>query len=418
MKDFKEMAENVFRIRDEILEKQKIRNKKLKKITQFTSIGAAGAAVIIAAFNITPKIDDNKIEVSPQYTDAITIPTLTKTEKTTVDTTALKAKNTKKSSETKQSEITFKNTSEVETGSSLNSQQAVKTQKSTIINKKHTTAPVTENPKKTTLKSTSVRPKTTTSVSEHTYKTTTFVSETQPEKTVTTVSTQDEAVIEPKWDDKTISEQFPEFTANNGSIYGLRGCTLDSSMTGGNLYTAKLWGYDTYTEKKYEVNADVYEIYGISSECSVALKFNGNDNYYVYFNRNYFPENLGELAASLGLYNNLSVGNIRMGDLTVSDDYSQSAVLEILFSNSSATLCDSAVGETAVSMSATAGLIGINNKSIKLTADGYLTTNIMEWGYTFYVGQDTVSRLIEYLNSFNLSGPTTTPSEDIPIVEE
>ena len=38
-------------------------------------------------------------------------------------------------------------------------------------------------------------------------------------------------------------------------------------------------------------------------------------------------------------------------------------------------------------------LLGIKNKSMRFTEDGYLTTNLMEQRYPFYIGEDKVQEI-------------------------
>ncbi len=50
-----------------------------------------------------------------------------------------------------------------------------------------------------------------------------------------------------------------------------------------------------------------------------------------------------------------------------------------------------------VSFSAGIPILGVNNKSIALTDDGYLITNIMEYGYSFYIGEEKVNEFCKQI---------------------
>ncbi len=69
MKNSREIADYVFKARDEYLEKKNKRKLIIGRITSFGTLGATVAAVLICAFNLLPILEDNEIEVLPPSVD-------------------------------------------------------------------------------------------------------------------------------------------------------------------------------------------------------------------------------------------------------------------------------------------------------------------------------------------------------------
>lgn len=115
----------------------------------------------------------------------------------------------------------------------------------------------------------------------------------------------EESFIVPQWDEKTISEQFMDFTAND-NVYVTKCTRIANANVGENLCNVVIEGFDVYTNQIHYADAEVYFINGISEECAVSVKFKGYDEGYVYTSRKYYPKTLGKLMDSLALAENVS----------------------------------------------------------------------------------------------------------------
>ena len=372
MKNSKEIAKTVFQIRDEYLVLQRKRNRKIKIAASLGSAVCMFAIVMVCA----NRYSNSNLKL-PYVTNSTTD---TSTESNPDITSQQENENTE--------ELTS-------TGTSLS--------ENTVNHE--TTENADDNPNTNIAEESTLHD----SNSNNEDKQTTMTP--PPTNSIDTTSpTDDESYSEPKWDEKTISMQFPEF-ALNGITYGLRDADIPSEQIYSKIADVSLTGYDTYTETSHSIAADVFQISHISDNCAVAVKFLGYQDYYVYVNRNYYPQTLGELINSLDIENTISFGNMYLNDDTSVESYNKDLIRSFLLECGTAfRINDDSEHTTILSFSVNVGLLGIYNKSFTITEDGYLITNIMEWKYTFYIGADKANELAERLG-INDIGRTTTAND-------
>ncbi|MBQ8011005.1 MAG: hypothetical protein IJ265_05590, partial [Oscillospiraceae bacterium] len=186
-------------------------------------------------------------------------------------------------------------------------------------------------------------------------------------------------------------------------------------------------GYDDYADEVRYADASVHRISGISENCAVAVRFRGYDTGYVYTNRNYSPETLGELMDAVNLVETISFHTFYPAQDGSITEYEHGLLLDLLNEHRELVrLDDDGFHKPLFSVSTSVELLGIRNKSLKITEDGYLTTNIMEWGYVFYIGEATAA---EIARAFGIEAadtliPTdtdaavqTTPANEVIAVE-
>ena len=164
------------------------------------------------------------------------------------------------------------------------------------------------------------------------------------------------------------------------------------------LGNVTLTGCDYNTNTYHTLNGDVFKIKNISDKCNVAVKFDGIEAYYLYFCRDYFPQTLGELMDDIDIENTLSINNMYVnGDAVISDNAQE--VLLTLFNNCREVqnTDDYSHHKIMISFSTDIPILGVNNKSMALTKDGYIITNIMEYGYSFYIGEEKVNEFCKQL---------------------
>lgn len=231
-----------------------------------------------------------------------------------------------------------------------------------------------------------------------------------------TEGTGNENAIIPKWNERTLPTQFMEFDLK-GIGYNTKDHIIEGSYIGGILGNVTMEGQDVYEDKIYSINAEVFGINSISSNCAVAVKFDGYDNYYVYINREYSPATLGELVDALKLNDTISFGALTPDDRTFVTDYNKSFISGLLNEyRDCATLFDYVGHRKLFSVSASVDILGINNKSLAITEDGYITTNIMERGYAFYIGEDNARGIADRLGIDSIERDTTP--QDFNLQEE
>lgn len=410
MKNSKEIASTVFQARDEYREQQQIKNRRIRKAAAVSGTACALCLTVVGAgyWNVMqtklPTVPMNSetentsgtqgLECLPEEGDEtvaqVTIPDSVGNEIAEDPIMTLPA-----SIDTQ----TEKETSIVE----------VRTE--TITN---TVTPITtENSKAPATENTDAPP---------------VQTETLPPASERTEEQITEEFFEvPQWDEKTISEQFVEFTADD-MVYVTRCSKIPNEHIGEKLYDVVVTGYDDYADEIRYADASVYRINDISEECAVSVRFQGYDEGYVYTGRSYFPETLGELMDALNLKETISFHTLcpAQGGAGITD-YDRSLLMALLQDHRDlARVEDDAYHKPLFSVSTNIDLLGITNKSLKVTEDGYLITNIMEWGYAFYIGEETATELAEALGIEKASAPVssdtnaeieTTPANEVIMYE-
>lgn len=374
MKNTEQIAETVLRIRDAEQKKLILRNRRIKRVTAGASSILIFCAAILAVRNLNsfqgniPTIDNHTVVHTD--TPATSSDTDNSTnENTGTDHSTNSTENAGKESTSAESPETSAHTTEKEASES--------TGNSSMETSDHNTEPTEQ--------------KTTDSGSE--------------------------AVIIPRWDERTLPTQFMEFDLN-GIYYNTKDHIIEDSYIGGFLGAVTMQGQDVYEDKIHSINAEVFGINDFSSECAVAVKFDGYDNYYVYINREYSPATLGELVDALKLNDTISFGTLTPDDKTFDADYDKSIISGLLNEYRDCTTQFDFVGHRRMfSVSASVVMLGITNKSFAVTEDGYITTNIMERGYAFYIGEYKAREIADRLGIDNIERDTTPqvfdPQEEV-----
>ena len=223
----------------------------------------------------------------------------------------------------------------------------------------------------------------------------------------------DTAVI-PKWNEMSISQQFNEVEYNN-SKYSSRITKISNNNILENIGNATLTGYDTYTETTYNKKAELYSIKDIEEKCAIAIKFEGDTDYYVYVNSYYRPTTLGEFTKDLNLEEIISFGTIYYNywDEDLQEDINvefygvdnkiiwqklfNNKNLENIYSDNDTEKYTSERFSQSIGISVDIPLLGYKNISVSLTDKGYLLTNILDTGKGFYIGEDKVQEFLDYI---------------------
>ena len=236
-----------------------------------------------------------------------------------------------------------------------------------------------------------------------------IIKEVKTDKTTTS----DTAIV-PRWNEMSISQQFGEVEYTNNK-YSSRIAKISKNNIIKNIGNTTLTGYDTYTETTYSKKGDLYSIKGIAEKCAIAVKFEGDTDYYVYVNSYYRPKTLGEFIEVLNLKDNISFGtiyynywdkdseeNINVEFYDVDNEIIWNKLfsnlnLENIYSDNDTGKYTSERFSQSISISVDIPLLGYKNISISLTDKGYMLTNILDTGKGFYIGEDKVKEFLEYI---------------------
>lgn len=178
---------------------------------------------------------------------------------------------------------------------------------------------------------------------------------------------------------------------------------------------AEAVGYDEYSslnnkEDYYlSIKCEVFEIKGVDSNRIVAVKYDGYDGYYAFLSEDREQLNtFGELVSALDLtqkiklnsvyYDEENDGNDTDEHYALSDENSD-ALWNILKECFDAPSVDSSLYDRSkrkLSFAIDSDTLGVNNLSFSFNSEGYLWTNIEDYAYVYYLGEDAVNEIFDF----------------------
>lgn len=254
---------------------------------------------------------------------------------------------------------------------------------------------------------------------------------TTPAETTTTATT-----MVPKWDELAVYEKYLGGAVINETEYQSSVRELDADLIEAELGSLRLSGYDFYEDKTHEIDAAFYRIRDIDPDCVVAVRYEGYDGYYGFFNSGADFATLGDLIDRLNLtdylqLNNTFIHSVWSGEsnkeLLRWDYYSlpdPGIVWDQLLARTDIVNEGEAIrdklGWEVLSISIDYAPAGQSNIGIVLFDNGYLTTNILWSLHSFYIGEEAVMAFRDYVlengtleKRIGLDSPveTTVPAE-------
>ena len=204
----------------------------------------------------------------------------------------------------------------------------------------------------------------------------------------------------------------------NGIAYASRSNVISDESLLGEIINDKnaskydIFGWDSYTEEeKQELEMKGFEIRkikNVDSDKLIAVKIFGE---YVVFGscigEKEFPQKFAELYDGYGLFQTLKLDTYCEKEGYGTGDWFKTDagqyVIDALADCGDAPLVSSDgayfSGKSGITFTATSEALGIYKKSFIITEDGYLCTNIAEYGYTFEIGKDKGNDIISYVKA-------------------
>lgn len=221
------------------------------------------------------------------------------------------------------------------------------------------------------------------------------------------IVTEAEMMISPKWEDRITSDKFPEVMLGE-TTYASQRTEIAAANIGSFISDAVMSGYDIYEDKTYTINAKVYSVKNISTDCAVAVKIGDENVYYVYVNVWYTPETLGDLIDAIDMKNTASFGKAYKNYT----DYDKGEHINIIFADSDDSivwnmiLSDTDIKnieydrfqDMLISLSVDIPLLGYKNISLGVSKDGYIVTNIMSTQKCFFIGTEKAEAFADYFS--------------------
>lgn len=206
------------------------------------------------------------------------------------------------------------------------------------------------------------------------------------------------------WEYMTISEQYAS-VIYDGVGYTIKATnqSIDSSFVGETIGTCDAVGYDISTEQEYHENFEVRQITGISPVLMIAVNMDGQ--LYVFKNEEYNPPTtFGDILDGYSLSKTLTFerfgvyeNGTESGYYSLSDDDN---IWKILTECRDAQFVEADVwnyvDKDYISFTATSEVLGVYKRVFYVSSDGYVRTNIFDWGYTFNIGENAAKEIISY----------------------
>ena len=229
----------------------------------------------------------------------------------------------------------------------------------------------------------------------------------------------------PPWQEAPCYIQYPTLQFE-GRVYQTTGVPIDPASAAETLGEAALSGYDVYAEESHSQSVPVSRIGNINTECAVCAVL-ADGNTYAYVNAYYTPETLGQFIADLDLKNTLVFGEAyaeeRAADGNVTfykfTDFDDTLLWNGLLADESLkNEPNRAYGIRLIGFSANVPALGYENKSLWITEDGCIVTNILESAKVFYIGPAAAESFIAQLKNAvpyeAQENATFTPEEGVP----
>ncbi len=208
------------------------------------------------------------------------------------------------------------------------------------------------------------------------------------------------------WEDLTDHERYSLFTLN-GELYHAVGEPINGVYRDAALGTGTALGHDAadgYREYKHDLNA--FSIQGIADNRFIAVYLPGEESDYLF--RKAAAEPPATLGALIDAYTPAEYLTFdywhENGDTDVCYEVRRE-MLTLLWESDSAAADAPYVEDAfyvspdadAVTFSVSSRVYGIEDRTLTLTADGYLHTNAFDYAYTYRIGADAAARLLAEL---------------------
>ena len=147
-------------------------------------------------------------------------------------------------------------------------------------------------------------------------------------------------------------------------------------------------------------NVEIYELKGVNSNCAVVIKYPSANACPVYMSTSYEPETLGEMLADMAIQEMMTFGNNNVRSTTKKKYYTVSGekIFNILNENSQAENTKESVDSIKRDVIIFAKLPYTKyNVSFAISKQGYITTNIIDKGATFYIGEESAISVLKTL---------------------
>lgn len=243
------------------------------------------------------------------------------------------------------------------------------------------------------------------------------------------------------WDELSTFEKYTRVEID-GIKYFSMNRTIESSLLGNYLgeYGASGFEYGRDFELKEE-HTEIYKIYeikDISKDVCVAVEI--ENKYYVYrinLSGTPKPKTFGEFLETYNLRKTLPLNRFSYTKYNKNQKYTlndDSYIWEILYNCKDAEIQnENSIGWNLtgdyVTFTATSKQLGVYNHVFYVTEDGFVKTNLMEYAYHYYIGEENAKKIIDYAlknaieslndrHEYNIVGVVTEIGDDYMLIDD
>ncbi len=209
-----------------------------------------------------------------------------------------------------------------------------------------------------------------------------------------------ELAIDWPWEYRTVSEKYPSVSIDGIPFRG-RGREIDVSdldaEIGSCQATASVPGVGE------DVSFPVYSIRNVSPDLVVAVRMEGK--YYVFLSdRSTALPTWGDMMEAYGLPEETEISQFRKSEdhATAFALTDEARLWELLRECASAPRVEdphrynTQIPKSYISLTVSSERLGIYKKAIRITDDGYLWTNLFEYGNCYHIGEEAAGEILSY----------------------
>ncbi|MBO5937853.1 MAG: hypothetical protein J6Q79_09645 [Clostridia bacterium] len=151
---------------------------------------------------------------------------------------------------------------------------------------------------------------------------------------------------------------------------------------------------------------DIFALEGLSEDLALGVRFPEDDRIYTYVCSSYIPATLGEFLDAIDYDNTVTYGGIRLypgNNFPVNNENAKDIRTYLLSDTSASNITDAdaeAVGSCVIA-SVYCRELGRENKVLRIWENGFITTNLIGYEFTFNVGTEAVASFLK--NSYNIT---------------
>lgn len=230
------------------------------------------------------------------------------------------------------------------------------------------------------------------------------------------------------WEYRTVWEQYTSLDLN-GVNYDTRAHKISKSKLGQDLgqWTAK--GYDEYSQTQPERMVQVRAITGVDQNRLVAVQLDGD--WFVFLREgDNKSTTFGAFMDELNLAENLPLTLFSLDDgyYCLESDRAIWTVLSACRDAKQTENSDYLSHRAHITFTATSEALGVSNMVFTVTADGFVKTNILDYGHDYFIGETAARQILDYAmankqtatweNDYWLAGTITEIGDGYVLVDD